>query len=50
MAILQRKLNIKADGRFGPQTLRAVKKYQTSKGLVADGIVGPKTRKALFSK
>ncbi|RDY69073.1 hypothetical protein DXT76_17415 [Halobacillus trueperi] len=50
VAILQRKLNIKADGMFGPQTLRAVKKYQTSKGLVADGIVGPKTRKALFSK
>ncbi|GEN52221.1 L,D-transpeptidase family protein [Halobacillus faecis] len=49
VAILQRKLNITDDGMFGPQTLKAVKKFQTSKGLVADGIVGPKTRKALFN-
>ncbi|MBX0358571.1 L,D-transpeptidase family protein [Halobacillus sp. Nhm2S1] len=50
VAILQRKLNITDDGMFGPQTLRAVKKFQASKGLVTDGIVGPKTRKALFNK
>lgn len=32
---------------FGLKTLAAVKKYQSSKGLLADGIVGKNTRKAL---
>lgn len=32
-----------ADGIFGSKTLKAVKAYQKDKGLVADGIVGPKT-------
>ena len=31
------------DGKFGPNTELAVKQYQMSKGLVADGIIGPKT-------
>ena len=49
---LQRRLNalgarLAVDGRFGDKTLAAVTKYQRSKGLVVDGIVGPKTRKAL---
>ncbi len=46
---LQQRLNVlgfksgTADGVFGPQTLSAVKAFQQSRGLVADGIVGPKT-------
>ena len=32
-----------ADGIFGPGTERIVKHWQSSNGLVADGIVGPKT-------
>ena len=40
---MQEKLGISADGDFGPGTERAVKEWQTKNGLVADGIVGPKT-------
>jgi LAS superfamily LD-carboxypeptidase LdcB len=32
-----------ADGVFGNQTLSAVKAFQQSRGLSADGVVGPKT-------
>jgi len=44
---LQYKLNITADGSFGPATLNAVKAYQKSKGLAVDGSVGPATQKSL---
>lgn len=37
-----------ADGDFGDATLRAVKNYQTSAGLTADGIAGVKTMTALL--
>lgn len=30
-------------GRFGPKTAVAVKKYQSSRGLSAEGIIGAKT-------
>lgn len=47
VGILQRKLGIAADGVFGLQTERAVRDYQASKGLKADGLVGPATWEAL---
>lgn len=47
VAALQRKLNLIADGIFGPITDEAVRDFQKSHGLAADGIVGPKTWAAL---
>lgn len=41
---LQYKLNITADGSFGPATTTAVKAWQKSRGLIADGSVGPTTQ------
>lgn len=40
---LQEKLNLKADGIFGPLTEGAVKDFQRSNGLEVDGIVGANT-------
>ena len=37
----------KIDGAFSPATEKAVKDFQKTKGLTADGIVGPKTWTAL---
>ena len=36
------------DGEFGPNTLKATKKYQDDRGLTADGIIGPATWKSLL--
>ena len=40
--------SVTADGDFGPKTAAAVKRFQKAAGLSADGIVGPKTWRALL--
>jgi len=52
VARLQRQLaadgyTVTVDGQYGPQTQRAVRHWQKANGLVADAIVGPKTRATL---
>ena len=56
VAALQRQLDrenvqplLEADGIFGELTVDAVKNFQRSRGLVADGIVGPRTAHALIA-
>lgn len=44
---LQSKINTSVDGDFGPKTERALKEFQKAAGLVADGICGPYTWRAL---
>lgn len=39
----------KVDGSFGPNTLKAVKAYQESKGLSVDGVVGKNTWASLLA-
>ena len=41
--------SLTVDGAFGTKTYNAVINFQNRKGLVVDGIVGPKTRTALKS-
>ncbi len=44
--VLNRKLLV-VDGEYGPQTRRAVKRFQKAKQLFVDGVVGPDTYAAL---
>jgi Putative peptidoglycan binding domain len=44
---LQRAIGVSADGVFGSQTERVLRRRQRLHGLVADGIAGPSTRTAL---
>ena len=41
--------NGKIDEKFGSGMMKALKAFQQKNGLVADGVVGPKTIKVLFS-
>lgn len=42
--------DVSADGDFGPATAEAVKSFQNSVGLDADGLVGPSTYSALMGR
>jgi cell wall-associated NlpC family hydrolase len=44
---VQRALGVAADGEYGPITRAAVRRFQQSRGLVVDGVVGPQTLGAL---
>ena len=46
-ADVQAKLGVTADGVMGPQTKRAIKRFQRANGLTVDGVVGPQTLTAL---
>ena len=48
-ALINRGHKIDADGSFGPATLAAVKAYQKSRGLTADGYAGVNTHKAIIN-
>lgn len=43
VALVQKAVGAIVDGVFGPQTDRAVRRFQRGHGLTVDGVVGPKT-------
>ena len=46
---IQKMLGIDVDGIFGSGTELSVKKFQSDKGLISDGVVGPKTYETLVN-
>ena len=47
LAAVQQALGVKADGVMGPQTRKALRRFQRRHGLPAVGLAGPRTRAAL---
>ena len=50
VASLQRALNLKPDGVFGPLTEAGVRDFQCKAGLAVDGVAGPQTLAKLFDQ
>jgi peptidoglycan hydrolase-like protein with peptidoglycan-binding domain len=46
--ILGAKPPLTADGKLGPMSIAAIKSFQASHGLAADGVAGPKTKTAIY--
>jgi peptidoglycan hydrolase-like protein with peptidoglycan-binding domain len=42
-------LGLKMDGKLGPKTIAVIKKWQKNNGLVADGLIGAKTKALMNS-
>ena len=46
--ILGAKPPLTTDGKLGPMSVAAIKSFQASHGLAADGVAGPKTKTAIY--
>ena len=49
MKQIQAEAGVTTDGRFGPNTKRAVQAWQARHGLTADGLVGAATWAAMLT-